>query len=191
MDWQNFEADMLGKLRGTRRLAVIGIGADLREDDAVGSLLARELVDEIEAIERPGGGTVHEHSVDEYVKAGGLLVLNASVVPEQYITLVKDFAPDTIVIVDAASMGEQAGPGDLAFVRTDELDASTFSTHTISLRYFIEILSVLGVDARILIVGIQPERIGYGEDLSPQVAGTKVFLKSLLLRYLEQTFFDA
>ncbi len=188
MDWRGFEADLLGRLRGTRKLAVIGIGADLREDDAVGNLLTRELVAEIESSHHPDPGTDHEHSVDEYVKIDGLLVLNAAVVPEQYITLVKGFAPDTVLIIDAAAMGKHANPGDIAFIGASEIDASTFSTHTISLRYFIEILSTLGLQAQFLIVGIQPEKIGYGEELSPAVDETKVFLKSLLFRYMKQTF---
>ena len=179
---------MLGNLRGTRKLAVIGIGADLREDDAVGNVLARELINEVEANHHPGPGTDHEHSADEYVKIGGLLVLNATVAPEQYITLVKGFAPDTVLIIDAAVMGKHARSGDIAFIDAAELDASTFSTHTISLRYFIEILYTLGLKARFLIVGIQPEKLGYGEELSQAVDETKVFLKSLLLRYIKQTF---
>ncbi|MEX2681085.1 MAG: hydrogenase maturation protease [Candidatus Sigynarchaeota archaeon] len=187
MDLHDFETDLLGKLRDARRLVVIGIGADLREDDAVGNLLARELIADIANNNHIRVNTNIEHSVDEYLKIDGVLILNASVVPEQYITVVKDFGPDTIIIVDAAAMGNQSYPGDLAFVRTEELDASTFSTHTISLRYFIEILNVFGLKARIFIIGIQPGKIGYGEGLSPAVADTKVFLKSLLLRYLEQT----
>nr|MDO8085068.1 hydrogenase maturation protease [Candidatus Sigynarchaeum springense] len=188
MDLHDFEADLLGKLRGAHRLALIGIGADLREDDAVGNLLAREIVAEIARSHHARAYPDNECAMEEYVKVEGILVLNASVVPEQYITLVKGFGPDTIIIFDAAVMGNQSRPGDLSFVRTNELDASTFSTHTISLRHFIEILNALGLDARIFIVGIQPEKIGYGEELSPAVAETKVFLKSLLLRYLEQTF---
>ncbi len=188
MDLNSFEADLLGKLRGTRKLAVIGIGADLREDDAVGNVLARELVADIESSHNPYPSTDHEHSADEYVRIGGLLVLNATVAPEQYITLVKCFAPDTVLIIDAAAMGKHASPGDIAFIGAAELDASTFSTHTISLRYFIEILNTLGLKARFLIVGVQPEKLGYGEELSPAVEETKVFLKSLLLRYVTQTF---
>ena len=89
MDWRGFEADLLGKLRGTRRLAVIGIGADLREDDAVGNVLARELVADIEASHQSGSDIDHEHSADEYVKIGGLLVLNATVAPERKLVPVR------------------------------------------------------------------------------------------------------
>jgi hydrogenase 3 maturation protease len=191
MDLHRFEADLLSKLRGAHRLAVIGIGADLREDDAVGNLLARELVAEIEESYHPKPNTDYEHSADEYVKIDALLVLNATVAPEQYITLVKAFAPDFVLLVDAAAMGKHASPGDIAFIKATELDASTFSTHSISLRHFIEILNALGLRAQFLIVGIQPEKLGYGEELSPPVAETKVFLKSMLLRYLRQTFLES
>jgi len=115
-----------------------------------------------------------------------LLVLNASVAPEQYISMLKEFSPENIVIIDAATMGAAANPGDLAFIETDELDLSTFSTHTISLRYFIEILKTLGVDAECFVIGIQPATLGYGEALSQPVEETKVFLKSLLLEFIKQ-----
>ncbi|NMC04006.1 MAG: hydrogenase maturation protease [Candidatus Lokiarchaeota archaeon] len=188
MDLHGFETDLLHKLQDTRRLALIGIGADLREDDAVGTLLARELIDEIDQGCHLPPGIDHEHSIDELVKVGGLLVINATVAPEQYITLVKEFAPDTVLLVDAAAMGKGVMPGDIAFIKETELDASTFSTHTISLRYFIEILQTMGLRATFLIIGIQPGKLGYGEEISPHVAETKVFLKSMLLRYVRKTF---
>ena len=181
-----FKKNLLQKLEDCHHIVVIGIGADLREDDAVGNLLACELVVSLKEILDTSSNDDYEYSENEYVRAGQILVLNASVAPEQYISMLKDFSPEKIVIIDAAAMGAAAHPGDLSFIETDELDLSTFSTHTISLRYFIEILKTLGVDAECFVIGIQPATLGYGEALSQPVEETKVFLKSLLLEYIKQ-----
>jgi len=182
---------LLHQLQGTRRLAIIGIGADLREDDVVGNLLARELIGEIKQSMDASHNGSYEYTDEERIQSGNLLVLNATVAPELYLSLVKSFAPDRVIIIDAASMGAKAKPGDLAFITPAELDASTFSTHTISLRYFVEILKTMGLDAEFAIIGIQPANLGYGEALSQPVEETKAFLKTLFLRYLTNKFLKA
>jgi hydrogenase maturation protease len=186
MDSMDFENAFLLKLQDCHRIAIIGIGADLREDDAVGNLLASELIDAIKQLLDDRSYTEYTYSESESLVAGQVLVVNASVAPEQYISFIKDFVPEKIVIIDAASMGAAGNPGDLAFIDTSELDMSTFSTHTISLRYFIEILKAIGVDVDAFVIGIQPASLGYGEMLSQPVEETKVFLKSLLLNYVTQ-----
>lgn len=191
MDSKEFEIALLQKLQGCHQIAVVGIGADLREDDAVGNLLASELVGSIKEMLDTSINTNYDLSENEYIRSGQLLVLNASVTPEQYISLLKDFLPEKIIIIDAATMGAAANPGDLAFIKPEELDISTFSTHTISLRYFIEILKTIGVDAECFVIGIQPASLGYGEALSQPVEETKVFLKSLLLEYIKQNCLNA
>ncbi|HME52730.1 MAG TPA: hydrogenase maturation protease [Candidatus Lokiarchaeia archaeon] len=186
MESRDFEIILLQRLDDCHHIVVIGIGADLREDDAVGNLLACELVASIKELLDTMGNNDYVYSENEYIRGGQILVLNASVAPEQYISMVKGFAPEKIIIVDAAKMGAAANPGDMAFIETDELDMSTFSTHTISLRYFIEILKTMGLDAEFFVIGIQPASLGYGEALSRPVEETKVFLKSLLLEYMQR-----
>jgi len=186
MDSSEFEIALLQKLQDCSHVAVIGIGADLREDDAVGNLLACELIGSIKQLLDESNNCNYNWSENEYIRAGQLLVLNASVAPEQYITMLKDFSPDKIILIDAATMGTAANPGDLAFIEPEELDLSTFSTHTISIRYFIEILKTLGVAAECFVIGMMPASLGYGEALSQPVEETKVFLKSLLIEYMKR-----
>ncbi|MBD3185416.1 hydrogenase maturation protease [Candidatus Bathyarchaeota archaeon] len=185
MDFNSFKGELERRLDGTRKLAIIGIGADLREDDAVGNYLARALVNDVQEMARDMEVTI-TYAPGEELAGSNLLILNASVVPEQYITTVMEFNPDTMIIVDAAQMGDEALPGDLAFIAEDEIDMVTGSTHTLSLNHFTGILKKLGSTARVVIIGVHPARLDYGEDLSAPVNSTLTFLKDFLIEQIKK-----
>ena len=170
---------------GSTRLAIIGIGADLREDDAIGSLLASDLIDKYALLAGDPSSDNETHVEGELFRKNPVLVLNGTVVPEQHILTLTAFGPDTVIVVDAARIGGGAIPGDLAFIDLDKLDTATFSTHTISVRSFVEMSQLMGCNADFIIIGIQPASLGYGEALSEEVSATKVFLESLLGRLID------
>ena len=190
MDFDDFEDALSEKLARSKKVAIIGVGADLREDDAIGNLLARDLVRAFQEKLKALGIDWLAFSDDEYVIANDWMILNASVVPEQYITLLEDFNPDCVFIVDAAQMGAAANPGDIAFIEKDELDKVSFSTHTLSLRHFIEILQTLGSSAEFIIGGVQPKLLDYGEELSPEVEQTRIFLRKFIIHFISDQFLD-
>ncbi len=79
---------------------------------------------------------------------------------------------DAAVIVDCANMGQPPG-AVLAF--SPEQAESTLrdrriSLHSIDLLAVIRLARQLGVKAAIRIVGVQPQVVDFGEDLSPAVA---------------------
>jgi len=85
--------------------------------------------------------------------------LNAEVSIENYIGKINSLNPDILVIIDCAYMGSKPGTCKLLPVsRTEDI---TFNTHNISLNK----LSVF-FKMPVFILGIQPEKVDFGEILS-------------------------
>ena len=126
---------------------VLGVGNRLRGDDAIGSLVT-----------------------DELGKFEGLMVIDCATTPENYIEPVVRLAPERILIVDACDFGGKPGEFRL-FEREDieRLAAGLLSTHTLPLSMTVALLEQQ-LKTRIQLLGVQPERIDFGEKLSEPVA---------------------
>ena len=129
------------------RTAVLGIGHELRGDDAAGLEVARRLK----------------------VRMAGYpdwLVLETGPVPENFSGPLRRFSPDIVILVDAALLDEP--PGSLRLVDWREAGGFPSSTHSLPLATLAGFLaSELGCEVRLL--GIQPGDDSLGAPLSPAV----------------------
>jgi hydrogenase 3 maturation protease len=134
------------KLHLTGKVVIMGIGNTLRNDDAVGSLLASRIKEKVPYI-----------------------VYDVGPNPENYLGKVIKDAPQNIVIIDAVDFGGK--PGEFRELEdTDLKTINLFSTHDASLSLTIDYLkSHLKVDIILLI--IQPKSVAFGEKLSPEIEG--------------------
>ncbi len=132
---------------GQPRLAVVGIGHELRGDDAAGVAIARLIS------ERP-------HSV-------GLQVVDAGAAPVNCCGPLVSWRPDLILFVDAADMGEK--PGTVFWLGWQNVIACNGSTHQFSLRVLAEYLA-REAGCPVALLGIQPADTAMGAALSPAVA---------------------
>ena len=135
--------DRIGALTGGRRTMVVGVGNRLRGDDAVGSLLAERLRGRLVA-----------------------RVVDAETVPENYLHVLCEAAPEVVLFVDAAAHGGR--PGAWCLAPPDELASRSSSTHAMSLLLLAQALEAHGIVCRL--IGIQPGRTGLGAPLTPAVA---------------------
>jgi hydrogenase 3 maturation protease len=102
---------------GDFRVAVLGIGNDLNADDAAGVLAARAVMDcagKHAADARAPEGAALAGGVD--MARGALpglawLVIDAGPSPESFTGPLRRFAPNLVVMIDAAQMG--APPGEV------------------------------------------------------------------------------
>ena len=141
-----------------RQLVVLGVGNRLRGDDAVGCLVCDELQK-----------TSPSSLVPRPSSVPGPFVLDCGNTPENYIQPVADQNPTRILVVDCCNYG--APPGEFRLFSREEVDRLSYgllSTHTLPLTLTIEMLS-LETRAAIELLGIQPERIEFGEDLSEPI----------------------
>ena len=89
--------------------------------------------------------------------------LDCGTTPENYLEKLKGF--DCLVIFDALDFGGR--PGEIAVFQPQELSGASLSTHNLSLKL---VSRYLEEDvARIVIVGVQPENLRFGQGLSKAV----------------------
>ncbi|TET37844.1 MAG: hydrogenase 3 maturation endopeptidase HyCI [Anaerolineales bacterium] len=146
-NWDVLLGERLGRLRKTThslRVAVIGIGHELQGDDAAGVLIARYLQSLIEPSQER-------------------LILCAGPAPENCCGALRRFAPDLVLMIDAAQMDEV--PGTVQLIPYQDVTGVGASTHTLPLHILGRYLkSELGCE--ITLLGIQPAFVEFGE-ISP------------------------
>jgi hydrogenase maturation protease HycI len=134
------------------RIAVLGVGSDLRADDAAGVLVARRLK---RSWTRPGsrraafdGGTAPENLTGEiigFIRGDG------------------EGGRGHVVFVDTADMDLKAG--SVCLLSHDDLAGVSFSTHQLPLSILADYLQrSLPVD--VSFIAIQPKTISFGKSLS-------------------------
>jgi len=121
---------------------LLGIGNRLRQDDGAGSYFA------------------------ENFNAEGWLSLDAGIMPENFIAVVKRNDPELLVIVDAADM--RLAPGTLRRIPLDDItDDYSFNTHKPPASFLTEELKK--ITESIIYIGIQPLSIDFGDEISQVV----------------------
>jgi hydrogenase 3 maturation protease len=148
-DWSNSLNQTLTALRKRKppRTVVVGIGHELRGDDAAGVMVARKLQSKLSGL-------------------GDFLVVDGGHAPENYTGVLRRFAPDLVILVDSAQMDEPAGTVRwLAWQETGGLSASTHTMPPYVIARYLR--AETGCEAAL--IGIQPEQTAIGADLSPAV----------------------
>lgn len=167
MSWQSPLRQTLRKLQRVDRpvrIAVVGIGHELRGDDAAGVALA--------------------HSLERFVNGNeNLLVICAGSAPENCTAQLRYFAPDYVLLFDAAHMGEE--PGKARWLSWEQASGFSASTHSLPLSLLGSFLTKeLGCEVGLL--GIQPACIKVGTQLSSAVkASVEVVAESLAIILLQ------
>jgi hydrogenase 3 maturation protease len=131
------------------RIAILGVGNAFRSDDAAGVLVARAL-------------STRQHARDER-----LLVLEAGSAPENRTGELRRFAPDLVLFIDAAEMGEE--PGAVCIIPEEAIDGMSASTHSLPLSLLAQYLS-LELKCKVVLLGIQPRSKEVGETISVSVS---------------------
>jgi len=119
-----------------KKILFVGIGNLLKMDDGVGVYIAGKIKNRITL-----SSLIVETSIENYI--GKINTLN----------------PDILVLVDCMELG--AAPGTFKLVRLSQIQDTTFNTHNISLKRLSEFFAM-----PVFILGIQPEKIGFGENIS-------------------------
>ncbi len=148
--WQNQLREILSRnLSETRssRVAVMGIGNELRGDDSAGVLIAQMLQKELGGYE-------------------DILVINAGIVPENFAGVLKRFNPRIVVMLDAAYMDKL--PGEICLIDWHNVSGNSLSTHMLPLNITADFL-MRELDCEVILIGVQPRWTAFGSYLSPEV----------------------
>jgi len=125
------------------RAVVLGIGSQIRGDDAVGIAV-------VEHLERKAMGDV--------------LLIKTDVRPENFTGEIRKFNPTHVLMVDAAHFN--GAPGEARVIPTQDIGGDRISTHHLpltDLSYFIK--GTMCAD--VALIGIQPESIAFGTEMTP------------------------
>jgi hydrogenase 3 maturation protease len=130
------------------------VGQELRGDDAAGPAVVRALAGRLARTDAPAepGPT--------------LLILDAGPAPESQTGPLRRFAPDLVVLVDAARMGEP--PGTVRWLPWQETVGLPGSTHTVPLSLLAQYLTT-ELACQVALLGIQPLDTEIGSPVSPPV----------------------
>ncbi len=145
-DWQTSLRKMLANSPNPRA-AIMGVGHELRGDDAAGVIAARLL--------QTGMGT-----------RPNLLIIEAGHAPENQTGAIRRFAPTLVVLIDSAQMGQP--PGAICWLDWRETSGISGSSHTLPLHMIAAYLQLeLGCD--VVLIGIQPAQTAFDQPLSTAV----------------------
>lgn len=131
------------------RIAILSVGNPMRSDDAAGSLVARALSQRECAADT-------EH----------ILIIEAGQSPENATGQLRRFAPDLVLIIDAANIGQ--APGTVRWIEEEYIDGMSASTHSLPLSMLAHYLK-LEHNCTVRFLGIQPDSNEVGERVSPEV----------------------
>ena len=156
--------DELNKQLAGKSILLLGIGNRLRGDDAVGSLLIERLQGRVD-----------------------IPMIDAGDVPENYLGPIEEAGADLVLIVDAAEIGGNIG--DVALFDIEQVQGKSVSTHTANLGL---LFKVMPPDNRpkVIVLGIQPGNIEFGQGLSDLVRATMESLTEMLVASLNERTHD-
>ncbi len=152
----NPDEQLAARMQGV--VVVMGIGNPLRGDDAAGSLVARRIV-----------------------ASPGACVIDAQDVPENYLPLVVNQLPNTIVLIDSVNL--DSAPGSVALLDRDQIAGYCPSTHRAPLSLLMGILEH-ETRARVFAIGIQPVHTEFLRPMSDAVAAGVAHVAGMLNRAL-------
>lgn len=149
----NLKIELKNRLRDAKRVAILGIGSELRGDDAAGILVARYIG--------------RAPSVTK--KQGFLRVFEGATAPENLTGEIKKFKPTHLVIIDSADINEKVGVAKL--IDPDKVSGFSSCTHSLPIKILVDYLAK-SIGCEVAIIGIQPGRLDFASDISKEVKQT-------------------
>lgn len=140
------------------KVVILGIGNPLKGDDGFGPALVERLQGKITAV-----------------------CLDAGTAPESYAGKIVKADPDTVLLVDAVHLDR--APGTWEILEKAEILKSGFTTHDISPRMFMDYLDNQ-IRADIYMLGVQPQTLALGGEMSEEVHKTLESLEKIILEVL-------
>ena len=149
-------------LRKSRKVAFVGVGQELRGDDAAGVLVVRRLMES--ARKNPSKSRTQSKVTESQWEEP--LLFEAGPLPEAATGALRRFMPDWAVFIDSAEMGEP--PGTIRWVDPDQAEGFSGSTHSFPISGLSKYLSS-ELGCRVAILGIQPKNLEFDSPVSEEV----------------------
>jgi len=159
---ERLQKQLKNKLSGATKVAILGIGSQLKGDDAGGILVAGDL----------------QKSLAKSPKKTEIGVFVGGTAPENITSEIKKFGPSHLVIIDAADIG--GSPGEIKLIDAENIGGISFSTHNLPANMLIEYLRQF-LKCEVIIIGIQPKSLEFGKEPSAEMKKSAKSLSDLIL----------
>jgi hydrogenase 3 maturation protease len=158
---ENVEDDLKEFISGAKRVAILGIGNDLRTDDGLGPFIVNSL-----SIEDPD-----------------IMIENVGSVPEGFARPLAEFGAECVILIDVAAMRKT--PGHIELVTKERIGGINISTHSMPLSLLMMYLEQ-ETRGKTILLAVQPKSIEFGEGLSPEIQVVAEWIISMLERILTE-----
>lgn len=148
-------------IKDAKRIAILGIGNDLRTDDGLGPFIVSSI-----QIDNPD-----------------IMIENVGSVPEGFARPLADFGAERVILIDAADM--MKSPGHIELVTKDRIGGINISTHSMPLSFLMMYLEQ-ETGGQTILLGVQPKSIQFGEGLTPKIQEVAEEIVLCFERILEQ-----
>ena len=153
------------KLENAKRIAVLGIGSELRGDDVAGLLAAQQ-------IEKNTQGKSVTPQIQVFI---------GETAPENLTGEIKKFQPTHLIIIDAAQLNKK--PGHIKIMEPETIGGTTFCTHSLPLKVMIGYL-LESFKFQAIIIGIQPKTLVFGAQPTKEVVAAAKHLAETITKLL-------
>lgn len=170
-------ANLHQRLEGASKIAILGVGSELRADDVAGILVAQRIE------ERRKEGQKERRSDAPPFSPSLIEVFFGGTAPENLTGEIKRFGPTHLVIIDAADLN--AEPGAITVMDPDSIGGTTFCTHSLPLKMMIDYL-LDSFECHVTVIGIQPKSLEVAAAVSREVGDAVESLSALLLEALSR-----
>jgi hydrogenase 3 maturation protease len=155
------QAALKQKLSNALRIAVLGVGSELRGDDIAGLLAAQQI----------------EKAITKQTTSQEIRVFIGETAPENLTGQIKEFQPTHLIIIDAAELNKE--PGHIEVMGLETIGGATFCTHSLPLNVIISYL-LESFKFEPIVIGIQPKTITFGAQPTKEVvAASKNISKTI------------
>lgn len=158
-----FERRLGEELQGVLRVFVLGVGNELRGDDAAGPTLIRSM---------------------KHLRSRRVRVVNSGVTPENSAEALLRFKPSHVVLVDAVEASQPAG--SVSIIGEEAISSVAISTHTLPLTLFTSYLRGQGLKAHFTFIGVQVKDVALGATMTAEVEAGVKRVAAALDRFLSQ-----
>ena len=163
---QTLETILKQKLRNAERVAILGIGSELRGDDVAGILTAQQI----------------KKIISRKKTAPEVRVFIGETAPENLTGEIKRFQPTHLIIIDAADLDSQ--PGHIKVLNPDTIGGTSFCTHSLPIKVMADYL-LQSFDCQVITIGIQPKTLTFGSKPSKSVTDAAKKLSASIAKLLK------
>ena len=149
-------------LKDHGKIAILGIGNELKGDDGLGSFITKKLS-------------------KSFQNNDNFFVFDGGTVPENYTGLIRKINPSHIILIDAVEMGKE--PGYIRIIAKEEIDNYNISTHAMPISFLIRYMETT-IGSKIILIGIQPKSMQLAEGITKEVEKSIEVVINALFKFI-------